>query len=94
MNSHLPESLHPSKISENLGTPPKKYARKPKGPRPGAAFLTKEEAAFELGICKRGLEHLLNAGRLAKVVLSARCIRIARAELERFARDNSTALIA
>jgi excisionase family DNA binding protein len=95
MDTRLPGPLFPRKEGANLGRlAPKKYVRKLRGPRSGAAFLTKQEAAFELGISGRTLEQLINAGRLAKIVLSARCVRIARAELERFARDNSTAVTA
>ena len=95
MDTHLLRPLFPRKEDAKLGKiAPKKYVRKLRGPRSGAAFLTKQEAAFELGISDRALEQLINAGRLAKVVLSARCIRITRVELERFARDNSTGVTA
>lgn len=55
----------------------------------GAKLLTLDEVARELKVSRRFLELQAARGRLRRVILSARCIRIRRADLNTYIEANS-----
>ncbi|RYF83270.1 MAG: DNA-binding protein [Comamonadaceae bacterium] len=46
-------------------------------------LVKKPEAARQLGVCPRTVDNLVKAGRLDKIMLSARAARITQASLDR-----------
>lgn len=83
-----PKSPHEEPFFHSCcGKGPKDLGLKPEDPR---LLLTIEEAARLLSISRSQLHKLICAGRLERVYLGPRCVRLRRSDVERLAAEGSS----